>query len=467
MKNKKNLLLILGIILLGVGGTLAYYRSTSTFDNQFNTSSYKTVAHEEFTSPSNWKPGDETPKTITVKNEGDIDAHVRVCLTDSWLAADGTTELPNHDTTNNIDIAIINADNTDEWTKSGDCYYYNEELAPNETTSSPIKSVTFNPEYEGSVECTTNTSTNTITCESTNTGYDNATYTLTLTAETIQSEGLSTWGIGYSINGSDYSLPDAGSAQTSSGYNTFLRNNITSQGILPEVGFVYNNNTYYVGGDNTYEENKAILDEAFGASNCSAVSGTGGDALYSGFTGYHCSCEEFDVDLDTTGNISITHYKTSGNFTCNLYMETQYDEGYESCSEFKSGYSATGIDFYDTAEEAMEAEGHLNYLRYQVNGKNVTSSVGFKLNNQEYYLIGGDGGDSYLANKATLDSAFGVSNCTEKTYNSTTYYMCKDRDETFKAYAGNDGWVYAQERSSFWICNVFKNGVSECDDSVL
>ncbi|MBR1385264.1 MAG: SipW-dependent-type signal peptide-containing protein, partial [Bacilli bacterium] len=44
MKNKKNLLLIVGIILLGVGGTLAYYRSTSTFDNQFNTSSYKTVA---------------------------------------------------------------------------------------------------------------------------------------------------------------------------------------------------------------------------------------------------------------------------------------------------------------------------------------------------------------------------------------------------------------------------------------
>ena len=454
MKNKKNLLLILGIILLGVGGTLAYYRSTSTFDNQFNTSSYKTVAHEEFTSPSNWKPGDETPKTITVKNEGDIDAHVRVCLTDSWLAADGTTELPNHDTTNNIDIAIINADNTDEWTKSGNCYYYNEELAPNETTSSPIKSVTFNPEYEGSVECTTNTSTNTITCESTNTGYDNATYTLTLTAETIQSEGLGEWGIGYSIDGTNYTLPDSGSAQTSSGYNTFLRSNLTSSGTTKEVGFVYNNTTYYVGGENTYEDNKAILDEAFGVSNCSATGGFGGSSLASGFTGYHCSCEEFDVDLDTTGNISITHYKTSGNFTCDLYVG---EYGGEYCYEIRNGYSATGRDHYETSTEAMEAEGHLNYLRYQVNGKNVTKSVGFKLDDTEYYLIGGDGGASYSSNKAILDSVFGTSNCIEYT---NDYYYCSN--ETFEASFYHNGRVEVHERMNLWICTVYDNGESIC-----
>ncbi|MBR1385994.1 MAG: hypothetical protein IJ568_04115, partial [Bacilli bacterium] len=208
-------------------------------------------------------------------------------------------------------------------------------------------------------------------------------------------------------------------------------------------------------GDNTYEENKSILDEAFGASNCGAVSGTGGDALRFGFTGYHCSCEEFDVDLDTTGNISITHYKISGNFTCDLYMETQYDEGYESCFEFKSGYSATGSDHYETSTEAMEAEGHLNYLRYQVNGKNTTKSVGFKLNNQEYYLIGGDGGASYQANKATLDSAFGASNCTDN-----NGYDCTN--ETFVAGAHNNGYVYVQERESIWNCDIDDYGYSGC-----
>ena len=425
MKNKKNLLLIVGIILLGVGGTLAYFTSTGVFNNIFSTGTYSTRFHEEFTSPSNWMPGDETPKTITVTNDGDINAYVRVCIEHSWLAADGTTELPNHDTTNNIDIAIINADNTDEWTKSGDCYYYNEELAPNETTSSPIKSVTFNPEYEGSVECTTNTSTNTITCESTNTGYDNATYTLTLTAETIQSEGLSTWGIGYSINGSDYSLPDAGSAQTSSGYNTFLRNNITSQGILPEVGFVYNNNTYYVGGDNTYEENKAILDEAFGESNCSTSSNPGTEALI--IEGYSCSCDEFDVDLSVEGGILIAHYKTMSSFTCRID-----NSGVGECNRY-GGYSALGGSdpvLYDTAIEAMEAEGH---------------------------LIGGDGGDSYLANKATLDSAFGASNCTETNFPSYTRYTCIN--EGFKATACDDGGVevaepWNEDANAAWCCTV-------------
>ena len=456
MKNKKNLILVLGIILLGVGGTLAYFTSTGVFNNIFNTGTYSTRFHEEFTSPSNWMPGDETPKTITVTNDGDIPAHVRVCLTDSWLAADGTTELPNHDDTNNIDIAIVNADNTDEWTKSGNCYYYNEELAPNETTSSPIKSVTFNPSYEGSVECTTEQATGDLVCTSTDTGYDGATYTLTLTGETIQSEGLGEWGIGYSIDGTNYSLPDSGRAQTTSGYNTFLRSNLTSTGTSKEVGFVYNNTTYYVGESNSYEENKDILDEAFGVSNCSAVSGSGGhSALYSGFTGYHCSCEEFDVDLDTTGNISITHYKTNGNFTCDLYVDD-----YEACYEFKGGYSATGSDRYETAIEAMEAEGHLNYLRYQVNGKNVTSSVGFKLNNQEYYLIGGDEGASYSTNKTTLESAFGSSNCTD----NNGSYECTN--ETFEAGAYNDGYVSAQERASDWGCYVSAFGDSECLEGI-
>ncbi|MBR1386651.1 MAG: hypothetical protein IJ568_07460, partial [Bacilli bacterium] len=208
------------------------------------------------------------------------------------------------------------------------------------------------------------------------------------------------------------------------------------------------------------EENKSILDEAFGASNCGAVSGTGGDALRFGFTGYHCSCEEFDVDLSVEGDISITQYKTAGTFKCDLYIETQYDEGYESCSEFKSGYSATGSDHYETSTEAMEAAGHLNYLRYQVNGKNTTKSVGFKLNNQEYYLIGGDEGSNYQANKSILNSAFGASNCTETNYSTYTGYTCTN--ETFEAYADNDGKVYAQERASFWQCYVNKYGYSEC-----
>ena len=156
IKSKKTIIAIVLIAVLAIGGTLAYYTSSSTFDNVFETAEYKTVATEVFESPTNWKPGDTTPKTITVKNEGDINARVRVCISDSWLAADGTTTLPNHDATNNIDIAVINPANTSDWTYFMGCYYYLNELEPNETTNSPIESVTFNPLYEGSVECTPN-----------------------------------------------------------------------------------------------------------------------------------------------------------------------------------------------------------------------------------------------------------------------------------------------------------------------
>ena len=55
MKKIKSKKAIIAIVLLGVlaiGGTLAYYTSTSTFDNVFQTAEYKTVATEVFESPN-------------------------------------------------------------------------------------------------------------------------------------------------------------------------------------------------------------------------------------------------------------------------------------------------------------------------------------------------------------------------------------------------------------------------------
>lgn len=219
--------------------------------------------------------------------------------------------------------------------------------------------------------------------------------------------------------------------------------------MIYDVGFVYNNNTYYVGGYNTYEENKAILDEAFGVSNCSTSSNPG-TAFF--IEGYSCSCDEFDVDLSVEGDILITHYKSMSSFTCRID-----NFGLGDCNRY-GGYSAIGGRnpvLYDTAIEAMEAEGHLNYLRY-VNGKNLSSkSVGFKLNNTEYYLIGGDDGVSYQANKATLDSAFGASNCTETNY--SRLYTCIN--EGFKASVWDNGEVevaepWNEDANAAWNCTI-------------
>ena len=132
------------------------------------------------------------------------------------------------------------------------------------------------------------------------------------------------------------------------------------------------------------------------------------------------------------------------------------------CDETRSGYSATGKDHYETAEEAMASLGYLNYLRYQINGKSVTKSVGFKVGDNLYYLVGGDSGASYETNKATLTTAFGASNC-EETTTSYTKYVCSNSDFS-EVYADDDGLVYATARASAWRCNVNENGHSGCGD---
>ena len=292
-------------------------------------------------------------------------------------------------------------------------------------------------------------------------GYDGATYTLTLTAETIQTEGIGEWGIGYSIDGMNYNLPNSGAAINASGYDTFLRNGLTSDGIVPQIGFRYEGTDYYLTVLPTkYEDNKEILDDVLGSSNCEETNdlvevpgepGTTYEVLVPTYT-----CETSTIDVVVTANennpsAQVTNFKTNGIFTC-------YGGG--GCSEIRSGYSASGRAHYETPEEAMAAEGHLNYLRYQINGKNLTSSVGFKVGDNLYYLVGGDEGASYATNKTTLTTAFGASNCTETTI-SYTKYVCSNEYYS-EVYADDGGWVYATARASEWICYVDANGYFGC-----
>ena len=190
MKDKKKvtLLVILIISIIGViGFTIAYFSNNYTFDNLFTSAIYQTQTTETFTSPDNWMPGDTTPKTVSVKNTGNIEASVRVCPTESWTSSNNTN-LPLEQ--NGERVAIINLANTDKWTKQGSCYYYNEDLEPNETTVSFIESVTFNPNVEIDLNCTTTTNngSKTKTCSSKGNDYDNATYTLNLRVETVQAD---------------------------------------------------------------------------------------------------------------------------------------------------------------------------------------------------------------------------------------------------------------------------------------
>ena len=452
IKKKKALVtIIIGIICISIGGTFAYYTSSATFDNEFVTAEYKTVAEEVFESPTNWKPGDTTEKTVTVTNEGDINARVRVCITDTWLAKDGTTELPNHDTTQDIDIAVINPANTSDWVVNqvDGCYYYLDELEPNETTSSPIESVTFNSAYTGDVSCTK--VGNVITCESGDSGYDGATYTLTLSAQTVQSEGLSEWGIGYyslfdSTGGSSpTTFANSESAIGAVGYNTFLRTTLGNNGFVYQVGFRMAGTDYYLTARDTsaYEANKIVLNTAFGQANCEERTGN--------VQSYNCETEEFEATVSDVGFVEVTNFKGENYFTC---------VGDEECHETRVRYSDGTIE-YDTPEEAMEASNALVYLKYLKTGDTIIQkSVGFKVGDNLYYLVGGDEGASYEANKAVLDSAFGASNCTETTTSYTKYECSNEYYE--KVYADNTGVVYATERASGWRCHVNDDVYSGC-----
>ena len=192
MKNKKTIILLLLIAIVGVVGlTLAYFANTASVENTFNTKQYGTTVTEVFESPDNWTPGTTTDKTLTVTNSGQVDEAVRVSYTESWTSKKGDDlSLTQGDNR----AAVINWANVSDWTtvtENGVEYrYYNYKLAPGETTSTLLNSVTFNSAITNDANCVTTTDetthTKTITCNSTGDGYDGATYKLTFTVETVQ-----------------------------------------------------------------------------------------------------------------------------------------------------------------------------------------------------------------------------------------------------------------------------------------
>ena len=192
MKNKKTLLGILAITLfVTIAGTLAYFTDTVNIDNLFTTADFNVEAIEEFISPTKWKPGDETAKVVTFKNNGDIDAKVRVKLEEEWTDSNGAG-LPL--TQDGNKIALINFVNTSSWVKSGEYYYYTGTLSKNDVTPAIIDKVTFNPLFVSGTTC--HTAQGTTTCTSKGLEYNSGTYKLKLTAEFVQSEVYETeWSI--------------------------------------------------------------------------------------------------------------------------------------------------------------------------------------------------------------------------------------------------------------------------------
>ena len=343
MKKKKYMLILL-ILLLGVGGTLAFFTSTSELENEFKSGRYKTVSTDNFTSPSDWKPGDTTPKTITTKNEGTMPVRVRVKLEESWESENGN-DLPlffdvslGHNDYPIYDlVSIINYDNETDWIFYDDYFYYVGELAPGEETSSLIESITYNPNTPSDMNCTSNNGV--YNCKSTGDGYDGGTYTLNVVVESVQSEAvLSAWNLSsdpaeekyyylgrilwvdHTVNVSNY---DFETDFQSINRNVFLRYKAIGETIREgEVGFVLNNNVYYIkGGGSTYnqennsyngdsiffEENKNTLFTAFGSENCV-------ESIFNNYNQTTCSLGNITVNIFDYGGVRAS------SDTCECYI---------------------------------------------------------------------------------------------------------------------------------------------------
>ena len=188
-KNKKKLLVVGALGMLTVlGGTLAYFTTTTNIVNKFKTGLYQNKIVEEFVSPTNWTPGTVTEKTVKVTNSGDIPMAVRASITEKWVSASGK-ELSLKDSNNNV-ASIIEFG--DEWTKDNDGFYYygtkenKTVLDASAETTSFIKSVKFNENIKATLKESVSGDGKTVTYTSSGDGYDNATYTLTVRIDTVE-----------------------------------------------------------------------------------------------------------------------------------------------------------------------------------------------------------------------------------------------------------------------------------------
>ena len=176
MKNKKPLVALIVLLLIGVVGvTFAYFTTTETVPNVFQIGgSYSSKIEETFVPETDWLPGEEVEKIVNVMNTGEIPMVVRVKYTEGWSMY-GSSELTGK-LADDTDAVIINGLDTagTKWIKDGEWWYYYKVLGAGETTDTPfMESVTLSPNLDLDNDYQ----------------YLNAKYTLNIVAETIQADG--------------------------------------------------------------------------------------------------------------------------------------------------------------------------------------------------------------------------------------------------------------------------------------
>ncbi|MBR1386458.1 MAG: SipW-dependent-type signal peptide-containing protein [Bacilli bacterium] len=194
LKNRKTLLFaLLLLVLVGVGGTLAYYYSEATIANKFKTMTYDVVLREEFN--NTWGT-----KKVYISNEEETSTPVvlRVNYNEVWKVEteDGISFLPNSNGTDDFATKTWTQTFRDDFIKGYDGWYYYKKVLNGQEEVQILDSVTKN--------------TILISSSTDYDSYNDYDYELTFNYEAIQADAVAVseiWGVETTISNGNVDWP--------------------------------------------------------------------------------------------------------------------------------------------------------------------------------------------------------------------------------------------------------------------
>lgn len=210
-----------------IGGTWAYWNQNLSVDNNFQAGNFDSDIVEQFEPEEDWLPGETVEKVVSVKNSGNVDMAVMAKITQKWDGermvfedAEGkevyaaqvrwgdnvavyeiSTAWPEHEKLGITKSISSFSEADDTWFLTGvqkqddgsmDLYFvYSDIVEEGEETPALLTSVTMNPLIESGVtskvyEANENGELELKSTESSKFDYEEAQYTMTINAKTVQ-----------------------------------------------------------------------------------------------------------------------------------------------------------------------------------------------------------------------------------------------------------------------------------------
>ncbi len=179
------LIIALTAVLTAVVGTFAFSESLGQADNYISIGTFKVDLIDIFENNRLTLPGDTLNKDVSMINNGNRDAVVRVKLSPSWTPA--YDAQANELLTGAVTVTMGPTAAAD-WTYLDGWYYYNKILKPGETTSLLVDALQLQP----------------VSNDLHAADYSGAVYNLNISGEAVQAEiaaAADTWAVEFTVSG--------------------------------------------------------------------------------------------------------------------------------------------------------------------------------------------------------------------------------------------------------------------------